>query len=81
MKVDVYRTKNPEAFLFVPHGSELPESVKRPVGTAVKPWKTTDLSKSGERYGLSEAERLAVLDGIAKDGQATLGPKPKKQTP
>lgn len=81
MKVDIYRTKNPAGFLFVPHGSELPASVKRPDGAAVKPWKTTDLSKSGERNGLSEAERLAVLSTMAEHGQAmvTAPPKAKRQ--
>lgn len=78
MKVDVYRTKNPAAgFVFVPQGNELPPSLKRPEGAAIKPWKTTDLSKSGERYGLTEAERVAALDAITKDGYATLASKPK----
>jgi hypothetical protein len=78
MKVDVYRTANPAAgFLFVPHGSEPPPSAKRPGGAALKPWKTTDLSQPGSRIGLTEDERVAVLDGIAKVGHATVVPKPK----
>jgi hypothetical protein len=78
MKVDVYKTKNPpDGLLFVAHGADLPPSIKRPEGVAIKPWKTADFSKSGERIGFTEEERVAVLENVAQHGQATLPPKPK----
>jgi len=78
MKLDVYKIKTPAfGYLFLPHGSELPQSIKRPGGVAIKPWKTTDLTAAGERIGLTDEERLAVVACVTEHGQATMTPLPK----
>lgn len=70
MKTDVYLTTRRNLFVFVQQGSELPPAVRRPEGMPIKPWRTVDLTRPGNRHAMTEDERQALLAAIGQHGYA-----------